>query len=61
MASPHVAATAALLIATGRLGPDPTPDAIEHRLEETARDLGPPGYDERYGFGLIDSAAALRP
>ena len=61
MASPHVAATAALLIATGRLGPDPTPDAVEHRLEESSRDLGPVGYDERYGFGLIDAAAALRP
>jgi serine protease len=61
MASPHVSATAAMLIATGRLGPDPTPDAVEHRLEETARDLGPAGYDDRYGFGLIDAAAALRP
>jgi serine protease len=61
MASPHVSATAALIIATGRLGANPGPDAVEHRLEETTRDLGPPGYDDRYGFGLIDAAAALRP
>jgi serine protease len=61
MASPHVSATAALIIATGRLGPDPSPEAVEQRLEGTAHDLGPAGYDERYGFGLIDAAAALRP
>lgn len=61
MASPHVAAAAALIIATKRLGPKPTPAAIERRLEETARDLGPDGRDSRYGAGLIDAAAALAP
>jgi serine protease len=61
MAVPHVSATAALVIASGVLGPDPTPDAIERRLESTARDLGPAGYDQRYGFGLIDAAAATNP
>jgi serine protease len=61
MASPHVAAAAALLIASGRLGPDPTPVEIEERLKATARDAGPPGYDIRYGAGLIDAAAALGP
>lgn len=58
MASPHVAATAALVIASGVLGPDPTPRAIEEHLEATARDLGPPGFDDRYGAGLLDAAAA---
>ena len=33
MAAPHVTATAALVVASGLLGPDPTPDAIERRLE----------------------------
>ena len=33
MAAPHVSATAALVVASGILGPDPTPDAIERRLE----------------------------
>jgi serine protease len=61
MASPHVAAAAALLIASGRLGKHPSPDAVETRLEQTARDLGPPGYDVRYGFGLIQPAVALGP
>jgi serine protease len=61
MASPHVAAAAALLIASKRLGKDPSPNAVEARLEATARDLGPPGYDVRYGFGLIQPTAALSP
>jgi serine protease len=60
MASPHVAGLAALLLASGRLGPDPTPAAVERHIEGTARDLGPPGFDVRYGHGLIDAAAALR-
>jgi serine protease len=61
MAVPHVSATAALVIASGVLGPDPTPDAVERRLETTARDLGPAGYDTRYGYGLIDAAKATDP
>jgi serine protease len=61
MAVPHVSATAALVIASGVLGPDPTPDAVERRLETTARDLGPAGYDTRYGYGLINAAAATDP
>jgi serine protease len=60
-ASPHVSAAAALLIATKRLGPDPTPAQIEERLKATARDLGPAGHDTRYGAGLLDAAAALAP
>jgi serine protease len=59
MSSPHVAAVAALLIGTKRLGPNPSPRAIERHLEATAIDAGPPGFDERYGHGLVDAAAAL--
>ena len=58
MAAPHVSGTAALVIASGLLGPDPTPDAIEARLKATAHDLGAPGPDNLYGAGLIDAAAA---
>jgi serine protease len=58
MATPHVAATAALVIASGVLGPDPTPRAVEARLKSTARDLGTPGFDTTFGAGLIDAAAA---
>ncbi len=61
MAVPHVAATAALVVATGVLGPDPSPAALERRLETTARDLGKKGYDKSYGWGLIDAAAATAP
>jgi serine protease len=58
MAAPHVSGTAALVIASGVLGPKPAPDAIEDRLKATARDLGAPGPDTLYGAGLIDAAAA---
>jgi serine protease len=61
MAVPHVSATAALVVASGLLGPSPPPAAVERRLERTARDLGPPGYDTRYGFGLVDAGAATNP
>jgi serine protease len=61
MASPHVAASAALLIASGRLGSHPTANAVEARLEQTAFDLGPTGYDTRYGYGEVQPAAAMGP
>jgi serine protease len=60
MAAPHVSATAALIIATRRLGANPSPRRLELHLERTARDLGRRGYDTRYGYGLINAAAALR-
>ena len=60
MAAPHVAGLAALIIASRRLGPHPSPAAVQQLIEQTARDVGPPGYDVRYGHGLIDAAAALR-
>ena len=58
MAAPHVTATAALVIASGVLGPNPSPAQISDRLLDTARDLGLPGPDNRYGAGLVDAAAA---
>jgi serine protease len=61
MAVPHVSAAAALLVGQKLLGPNPTPEAIESRLETTARDLGPPGYDQFYGYGLLNAAAATTP
>jgi hypothetical protein len=57
MASPHVAAIAALIIATKRLGPHPTPKAVEAHIKATARPTDRP---DRYGAGLVDAAAALR-
>lgn len=61
MAAPHASATAALVIASGILGPKPTPGAVERRLELTARDLGPAGKDPHYGWGRIDAARATDP
>jgi serine protease len=61
MAAPHVAAAAALVAASGVLGTDPSPDAIAERLEQTARDLGRPGDDRLYGWGLVDAANATAP
>jgi serine protease len=61
MASPHVAAAAALLIASKRLGAHPSANAVADRLFHTAFDLGAVGYDTRYGFGEVQPAAALSP
>jgi serine protease len=56
MAAPHVAGIAALLYSQGIANPA----AIEAALKRSARDLGPPGRDNEYGYGLIDARAALR-
>jgi serine protease len=61
MAAPHVAATAALIIASRVLGPNPTPAAIIARLRATARKLGGGGDERLYGAGLVDAAAATAP
>jgi serine protease len=58
MAAPHVAATAALVVASGVVGRNPSAAAVERRLRLTARDLGTPGYDTRYGWGLLDAGKA---
>jgi serine protease len=61
MAAPVVSASAALVIASNVIGPHPSPDAIETRLERTARDLGQQGHDTVYGWGLVNAAAATAP
>jgi len=60
MAAPHVSGVAALIVATKVIGRNPSPTALERRLKATARDVGPPGPDRRYGAGLLDARAALR-
>jgi len=60
MASPHVAAIAALIIASRKLGDNPDPELVQAHIQATARDLGRPGFDSRYGWGLVDAARALR-
>ena len=62
MAAPHVSATAALVIASGVLGDQPSPaDARASTSRTTALDLGKPGPDARYGAGKVDAAAATAP
>ncbi len=52
----HVAGVAAMLMQQGITDPA----AIEEILEKTAVDLGSPGRDDTFGFGLVDARAALR-
>jgi serine protease len=61
MATPHVSATAALVIASGVLGLHPTPAQLTARLRATARKLGGGGDERLYGAGLLDAAAATAP
>jgi serine protease len=61
MATPHVTATAALIIAAGILGRKPTPAQITARLKATARKLGGPQDQALYGAGLLDAGAATAP
>ncbi|MDJ0806845.1 MAG: S8 family serine peptidase [Gammaproteobacteria bacterium] len=56
MASPHVAAVAAMLISYGVAG---TPDEVYETLTSTALDLGDAGFDPVYGHGLVQAHAAL--
>jgi serine protease len=55
-ATPHVAAVAALLMQQGIT----SPAAIEAALERFATDLGDPGRDNLFGFGLIQARNTLR-
>jgi serine protease len=61
MAAPHVAAAAAMVIASGVLGAHPSPDAILRRLEQTAQPLGGSQPNPQYGWGLVDIGAATAP
>jgi len=52
MACPHVAGVAALAISRF---PDKDNVWIRQRLVDSAEDLGPVGWDEEYGYGLVDA------
>jgi hypothetical protein len=55
-AAPHAAGVAALLL---QAKPSLTPVQVYQRLENTAIDMGTPGFDNDSGFGLIQADAAL--
>jgi serine protease len=61
MATPHVSAVAAMMIAARVLGGKPTPARIAARLKGTARRLGGPADRALYGAGLLDAGAATAP
>jgi len=56
MATPHVSGIAAMLMQQGITDPA----AVEEALEKSAADIGAPGRDSSFGFGLIDARNALR-
>lgn len=58
MSSPHVAAAAALVIASRVLGRSPSPQRILARLEQTAVPLDGAKPNRYYGYGLIDVGTA---
>lgn len=56
MATPHVSGVAALVFASdGTL----TNSNVKQILLNTADDLGPSGWDSRYGYGLVDADGAV--
>lgn len=57
MACPHVAGLAALMFSRR---PTWTADQVRRRIESTAVDIGPDGFDVRFGHGRIDAVQALR-
>jgi hypothetical protein len=52
MACPHVSGVVALMISAGVTD-------IRATLAETAEDLGDPGWDPQYGYGLVNAVAAV--
>ncbi|MEZ4622669.1 MAG: S8 family serine peptidase [Caldilineaceae bacterium] len=55
-ASPHVSALAALIFSAR---PDLTAWDVREIIMRSAKDLGTPGFDQEYGYGLTDGGAAL--
>ena len=54
MACPHVSGAAALVWASGAT----SAQTVRDRLTSTAEDLGTPGFDTSYGYGLVDAQKA---
>ena len=56
LSAPFVSATVALVRARN---PELTPDEVRRVLVDTAKDLGPDGWDPEFGHGMVDPAAAM--
>lgn len=55
-AAPHASGVAALLFSAR---PDLSAWDVQEILTRSAKDLGKPGFDPEYGYGLLDAGAAL--
>lgn len=55
MACPHVAGLAALIWG---INPALTVDQVEYLILSTAGDMGAPGWDQQFGYGMIDAYRA---
>jgi len=66
MASPHVAGVAALVLNTPVGNSDTNnngkwdPDEVQSKLQISATDLGTTGFDNLYGWGLVNAWAAVQ-
>ena len=56
MSCPFVAGAAALILSHN---PGMSPEEVKTQLEDTAVDLGSPGFDSTFGYGRVDLAAAV--
>ena len=56
MATPHVSGVASLLLSEEQR----SPSQVRKAIQNTAIDLGDPGWDMRYGYGLVNATAALK-
>ena len=56
-ACPQVAGVAALILS---VKPDLSWTEVAHVLQKTARDLGPKGFDNTFGYGLVNAGAAVQ-
>ena len=54
--APYVAGVAALILS---VNPDMTPAQLRERIDSTAIDLGAPGRDDYYGYGLINALDSI--
>jgi subtilisin family serine protease len=57
MASPHASAVAALAWSAN---PKLTNTQVRTILHASAKDLGPAGKDEKFGFGLVEASDAVK-
>ena len=57
MATPHASAVGALVWA---VAPGATNEQVKQAILNNAHDLGTPGRDDTYGYGLVDAFAAAK-